>query len=574
MLKRTRKPPASPTVQRKRKRMEPTTSPTVQEKRSRTEPSSPSVIKTKYLEVVYRKIQQSKGDAVLYFVYEYFRFAQATVFARRYPSVNLEEDVDKFIQLFRDKSSARELTTNLKNINLVFDDETLTLHYLLMWLDSTHDATVPPETTFIGYMKKYAAPPPFIMSVIMNPTRVASLIAKLNIKGITGTGLDLIAKKGAFEAGLKLGIQGVGETIRSGSDISGALRKRGYDRMSVLLDMENAQNITTFVRSNRSVISSKITVANIMDPGVYMLTGIGLNDDMMQFFLGSKVMDPSVTNANVQGVVNMPSLQNQYILNNYKFNFVHNGKVFMELYSDFNPNLNPVDYNMSRAIVLKMRYAGRDVQLVTPTKKKKDATATEVFAKFFGDFFQGLIVAGTNKVRVMDGSPGWFLATGDGVLCAVYKNLCDVLQVPCKLVVDLGVAEKTVKIYGSVPLTESVVHRLGPALSNSQRSTEYHNALNGNNNNVSSSDPLNSALKNIHSNMSNKQKLTEIKSILRHAKLDQDFLEFQKYSNDTQKMVLFDMIRDLIETPSNSIYRRFDILQTIGRFIRRKRSVS
>jgi hypothetical protein len=109
-------PTTSPTVQEKRK---PTTMvPTVQEKRPRTEPSSPSVIKTKYLEVVYRKIQQSKGDAVLYFVYEYFRFAQATVFARRYPSVNLEEDVDKFIQLFRDKTSARELTTNLKNINL------------------------------------------------------------------------------------------------------------------------------------------------------------------------------------------------------------------------------------------------------------------------------------------------------------------------------------------------------------------------------------------------------------------------------------------------------------------------
>lgn len=435
----------------------------------------PKKLKSAYLQVVQDNINTNKKDPVLYFVYEYLRYVSATAFRRRFKgilgqvgtNINMDivtNDVNKFIQLFRNEQYARPLTSVNRPIDLNFNEQTLARYFFLMWLDSIHDETY--KKTFNEYLD-FVGIPREISNVVK---RVIQNDPIKDINGIKETNNgNYSANKGTFEEPLKRSLATYfksasdgGISVPNDTNIIRSMRNRGYETMSILLDMEVNQDITSFVRTNREFIASKITVANIMDPGVYMLSGIGFTDEVKQF---------------LSLPTNAPQLRNQYILNNYTFNFNYGEKTFMSVYSQFNPDLNPVDFNESRAIMLFMKMANGKPINITPAKKVKEGTQLDVLNKYYGDCFQGMVVAGTNAVRTVNKSSKWFLGTGDGNFSAVYANICDVLGVPAKIVVDMGLQEKTIDIYGSGLTSLNGNRPQLPVMSNS-RNVQQNNNMN------------------------------------------------------------------------------------------------
>ena len=471
--------------------------------------ASPQAIKTAYLKVVNNIIQQNKSENLYYFVYEYLRFVPATVFRRRWTGT-LEQrgvlinrsivtnDVNRIITLFSDKQYSRILTSispppyNI-NYNINFTDKTLSRYFFLAWLDTIHDETS--KRDFHDFMNLIHVPKvqqDAIKAYIGDGTRDPLINDLITDSRITRTPEgSFTSAKGKFEDVLKkkeslskyfdsTSQQPI--EIQSGTNISRSLRSKGYDTMSVLLDMEVNQDISTFVNVNNDIIASKITVANIMDPGVYMLSGIGFNDEISTF---SRNLPTNLSN-------NLPNdfgydLNNQYILNEYDITFTHNGgAVFMRVYSEFNSTLNPVDFNTSRAIQMKMDIGGNTLN-ITPTRKTKNGTYLDVLNKLYGDTFQGIIVAVTNKVRQVLKSAQWFLGTGDGNFTAIYANLCDAIGVNAKLIVDLGLKEKIIDIYGLDIDAKTIRRRPKPVMSVSgnqpmnggnARNQEINNKLN------------------------------------------------------------------------------------------------
>ena len=535
----------------------------------RQKKSDPKMLKTMYLQRVLEKINNDKKNDVNYIVYEYFRFVSATVYQRRYKQLldtttggTMEdiilEDVNRFIGIFSPKrnkrnAQARELDTIKEGqpIEINFNDEQLVKFFFLMWLDSYHDETT--RKSCKEYIDNL---------MIINQPMKTFITSKLNevvnnlpsIEGIVPTnGGDYTATRGRFEAFLKNSLPSLFTSVDKNplkfSTTSQIKLENQEKLMSLLVDMEVNQGLTNFSLANINKVVSKLTVAQFMDPGVYMLTGMGLNDEVKQFLDIQKLGDIDervVHEMKEQTIINLPQipgkLLNQYVYNNYEFHFNHNGDTFLKIRSAFNPNLNPTYYETSRAIVLEMNTTGspQDWQPITPTKKVKVTgnfeSPSNIINKFFGDCFQGMIVAGTNMIRP---SSNWFLATGDGNFCAIYAHLCDTMGVPCRMLVDNATQEKPLTLYGREGVVSGISAPQGaPAISLS--GTQNANTP-GNINNVTSKPRTDNITNNNISKFFNKTEITtdEAKQIFKQFIVDNDDLQqvFKRIKNSNNPFV-------------------------------------
>ena len=407
-------------------------------------------IKEAYLTAIIKKLTNTIPEGKLYIFYEYLRFVPASIYGRRWankfgelaPKSNpdpkmVESDVQYLYGSFRQVRNLSSPGLN-KPIDLKFNNKTLARYFFLMWLDTIHDKTY--SGTFKNFLTEVSQLPEELQKIVLEN------IKNDEIAGISNKiGDDYKTESGKFEATLK-NKQTLSRWFNTGMPkkmATNSILKNGG--ISVLLDMEVNQDISTFVNINHENISSKITVANLMDPGVYMLTGIGVKNDMKAMMTDLPKKDRG----------DMPddffrgeyTLNNDYIPNNFRFNFIHpeTEETFMSVYSEFNKNIrNPVD----RGILLKLTVGGKTIP-ITPTKKVVGGTIGDILNKIYGDTFQGLVVAAVNKFRTIGNKPNeWFLATGDGNFTAIYANICNILGVNTKLIVDLGTKDGFIDIYG------------------------------------------------------------------------------------------------------------------------------
>ena len=417
-----------------------------------------NAIKTAYLTVIKRRIEtiltrNKRKPAKLYFLYDTFRIVSASVIHRRWVKLygmpttidenKIRKDIDEnFIPVYQNSSKV----VRLKNISetqptvLNFDEKTLFRWFFLMWLDSHHDGTTSSTSSFFKYLDFINVNNNYIQKAIKSyDYRNDKLITSGYFGKVMENGDITPPTKGRFEAVMKT--QLFNFFTNSNNVIS--LRRNSKitrGKLSVALDQEHAASISLFVTGNHENMVNKITVANFMDPGVYMQNGIGLNDDFDKFFV-SKTNNTEL----------FKKLNNDYIVNTFLFSMRYKNVPFMELRTFLNSpnNLDPVSYEKSRPIKLEMKYLMNngiisDWKDITPSKKEKNTTFEGVMNKYFGDCLQGLVVATNNKFR--PGNP-IHLATGDGAFAGVFGNICDAIEVPTRLVVDNALAEGILDIY-------------------------------------------------------------------------------------------------------------------------------
>lgn len=545
----------------------------------------PKELKTMYLQIVLNNIVNDKENAVNYIVYEYFRFVSATVYQRRYTLLKVQgktmeefviEDVNMFTGLFRQRTNRQnaqvaKLTSVPPEIKIDFNDGQLVKFFVLMWLDSYHDETTKKSCKeYINALTIIKKP---MKDFITNNLNLAgaNLLSTDGIKLLNGG--DYTASRGKFEAYLKNNLQRLFTSVGEKDEFVTTSKielTNPSKRMSMLVDMEVNQGLTNFSLVNIDKVVSKLSVAQFMDPGVYMLTGMGLNDEVKQFFgiknlsdIDANVVHEVKEKDNIQFPQIPGQLLNQYILNNYEFHFQHNGNTFLKIRSKFNPNLNPTNYETSRAIVLEMNTmdSSENWQLITPSKKVKVSgnfeSPSNIINKFFGDCFQGMIVAGTNRVRPIS---NWFLATGDGNFCAIYAHLCDTMGVPCRMLVDNSNKEKTLTLYGGRDIVRRVLPpTTAPAISRSN----IQNINTPGNNVTSKPSSTNVTNTNISNFLSNTNIITQedAKQIFKQFIVDNDLQErFKKIKNSGNPFVKSQIISkfsEALKVSNNSNSFRF-----------------
>ena len=417
-----------------------------------------NAIKTAYLTVIKRRIETiskrtERTPAKLYFLYDTFRIVSASVIHRRWvklygmPSTidenKIEEDLDEnFIPVYENAKKV----VRLKNISetqqtvINFNQQQLFRWFFLMWLDSHHDGTTSATSTFFTYLNFINVNKNFIQRAIKSyDYRNDVLLTSGSFGKIIENGDITPPTKGRFEAIMKTQLF---KFFKNSNNVVSVRRQSNITngKLSVALDQENAASISLFISGNHNNTVNKITVANFMDPGVYMQNGIGLNDDFDKFF---------VSNSNNAEM--FKRLNNDYIVNTFSFSLRYKNVPFMELRTFLNSykNLDPVSYEKSRPIKLEMKYLMNndiisDWKDVTPSKKEKNTTFEGVMNKYFGDCLQGLVVATNNKFRPNNPI---HLATGDGAFVGVFGNICDAMDVPTRLVVDNAIAEGILDIY-------------------------------------------------------------------------------------------------------------------------------
>ena len=416
-------------------------------------------IKTAYLAAVKRRIEtvsirNNRKPAKLYFLYDTFRIVSASVIHRRWVRLygmpttidenKIEEDLDKnFIPVYEDKTKV----ARLKNISetqqtvINFNQQQLFRWFFLMWLDSHHDGTTSATSSFFRYLdfinvnrdiQKAIRSYDYENDVLLTSGSFGNISPKNN-RDITPP------TKGRFEAIMKTQLFRFFKqsnnvvSVRRQSEIRGG-------KLSVALDQENAASISLFISGNHNNAVNKVTVANFMDPGVYMQNGIGLNDDFDKFF---------VSRSNSAEM--FKRLNNDYIVNTFSFSLRYESRPFMELRTFLNShnNLDPANYEKSRPIKLEFRYLMNNNVMsgwkdVTPYRRERNTTFEGVMNKYFGDCLQGLVVATNNKFRPDNPI---HVATGDGAFAGVFGNICDAINVPTRLVLDNAIAEGILDIY-------------------------------------------------------------------------------------------------------------------------------
>ena len=417
-----------------------------------------SSIKTAYLNIIKRRIksisdENGRKPAKLYFLYETFRIVSASVIHRRWVKLygmpttidenKIEEDLDaNFIPVYKDITKV----VRLKNISetqptvINFNQQQLFRWFFLMWLDSHHDGTTSATSSFFTYLNFINVNKNFIQAAIKSYDYGNDVLLTSGFFGkIIQNGDITPPTKGKFEAIMKTQLF---KFFKYSNNVVSVRRKSKINngKLSVALDQEHAASISIFITGNHNNAINKITVANFMDPGVYMQNGIGLNDDFDKFF---------VSNSNNAEM--FKRLNNDYIVNTFSFSLRYKDVPFMELRTFLNSynNLDPVNYEKSRPIKLELKYLMNngimsDWKDVTPSKKEKNTTFEGVMNKYFGDCLQGLVIATNNRFRP---SNPIHLATGDGAFVGVFGNICDAIEVPTRLVVDNALAEGILDIY-------------------------------------------------------------------------------------------------------------------------------
>lgn len=315
-------------------------------------------------------------------------------------------DVERYIQIQHDiiNKSGSTLSDKLPStVNINMDNTKLINFLVMIWLDMTHDLTIPLNMSFQDFLKSE-----YVKILIKTPIKYVESTNTIN-KMIEYKILKIkdgklyrysTSDKSISDSALKNNIHNIwnnGEGMHffpSSTKIKSKIKKPNLP-IYMSLDSEDS-NLTELVKSskigNNYYIKPLINVANLLDPG----RG------------GSSTGQRGGTMDRLtrQLFKNEPYIHYKFDVNTYVFNF---GKhMSVSIYVDdtkFNISVNDVPLEMG-----------------TTTKKAKVGGIIEKISKFMGDFAQVLTVAHQykNGLRVVSGTlDGVFI----GITAFVHKEL-------------------------------------------------------------------------------------------------------------------------------------------------------
>ena len=315
-------------------------------------------------------------------------------------------DIERYLNIQHDiiNKPGSTLSDSLAStVNIKMDDTKLINFLVMIWLDMTHDLTIPLNTSFQDFLKSESVK--FLIKTpveYVKSTNTINKLIKYNIIKIENGNLYRYSTtdKSVADAALKNNIHNIwnnGEGVHffpSSTKIKSKIKRPDLP-IYMSLDSEDS-NLTEFIKSskigNNYYIKPLINVANLLDPG----RG------------GSSTGQRGGTMDRLtrQLFKNEPYIHYKFDVKTYVFNF---GKhMSVSIYIDntkFNISVNDQALKMG-----------------TTTTKAKVGGVTEKISKFMGDFAQVLTVAHQYKsgLRSVSGTlDGVFI----GITAFIHREL-------------------------------------------------------------------------------------------------------------------------------------------------------
>ena len=464
------------------------------------------VVKTKhqYLQEIYNlymaeksKIKNLNRHALYGMFYEVFRLTTATAFDRRIdilqrqdPTMQKEKIIESDVKFWKNEfeRDVREYNEEKQTLDINFNLMQISEFYFFKYLDAVHDEIIPQDTTFHTYLRKltFELPSNIIRDIQYYNILDSKTIRNLQVVLSQKPGLkiperdsiqfhlyknsknvqmcDVVAIKGKFERILKaysreIFTSSYGSTLKctantilethlwnkrsNKANMNAIFNKANIKSIGISVDMENDVCLSTFIANNKTNVRNKIYVANLMDPGKYMLKGAGSTANTSW---AAKAMDKY--NEFPESRLN----KNQYVLKHLLTRFLYNNQIYMSTQSYTNFKVSGTTPNFDDSCLELKMFNHNNIMLdITPDAKKK-LTMTNInkvtpkdFAErvnraFHGDFQQ--------KTAVISIDKNHFNATGDGAFIGVIFNLDTIMNRRTRIIIDEGLQGGLMSIYG------------------------------------------------------------------------------------------------------------------------------
>src|SRR6056300_733340 len=315
-------------------------------------------------------------------------------------------DIERYLNIQHDiiKKPGSTLSDNLPStMNIKMDDTKLINLLVMIWLDMTHDLTIPLNMPFQDFLKseyvKFLIKTP--IEYVKSTDTIKKMIEYKILKNENGKLYRFsTTDKSVADAALKNNIHNIwnnGEGMHFFPSTTKMKSKIKRPDLPIYMSLDSEDsNLVEFIKStkigNNYYIKPLINAANLLDPG----RG------------GSSTGQRGGTMDRLtrQLFKNEPYIHYKFDVNTYVFNF---GKhMSVSIYIDdskFNITVN-----------------GEPLEMGTTTKKAKDGGIKEKISKFMGDFAQILTIAHQYKsgLRVVSGTlDGVFI----GITAFIHKEL-------------------------------------------------------------------------------------------------------------------------------------------------------
>ena len=191
-----------------------------------------------------------------------------------------------------------------------------------------------------------------------------------------------------------------------------------------------------------------ITAGNMIDPGKYMLKSSTYKNDIAMLTRVLRTKNPEIMNNK-----NNAALEAYYHVGPLNFSLKNNGQDFFKVNLNIRkegPGNNTKNSHSGDFFDLKIN--NKAILLGATAKNaggrgannRSNASSQAMMGKFMGDALQYMVVAIQNKYR----GKNRIFASGDGSACFMYAFMCIKLDIPPRLLVDVGGSNKIMTYVG------------------------------------------------------------------------------------------------------------------------------
>lgn len=225
-------------------------------------------------------------------------------------------------------------------------------------------------------------------------------------------------------------------------------KMKGTQTRLVSLDYQsNFGTIDAFI-TRTSQFRPYVTSGNMIDPGKHMLRSSVYKNDIAMLTRVLTTKQPEIMNNK-----NNAALEAHYHVGPLNFSIKNNGKDFFKVNLNIRkegPSNNT--NNMYSGNFFDLKINDKAVLLGATAKNaggrgannQSNASPQAMMGKFMGDALQYMVVAIQNKYR----GKNRIFGSGDGSACFMYAYMCKKLNIPPRLLVDVGGSNKIVTYAG------------------------------------------------------------------------------------------------------------------------------
>ena len=233
-------------------------------------------------------------------------------------------------------------------------------------------------------------------------------------------------------------------------------KMKGLQTRLVSLDYQSPFATLDAFINKTSQFRPYITAGNMIDPGKYMLKSSTYKNDVAMLTRVLKNRNPEIMNNK-----NNAALEAYYHVGPLNFSLKNNGKDFFKVNLNIRkegPGNNTKNSHSGDFFDLKINNKaillgataknaggrGANQPNISPQANQSNASSQAMMGKFMGDALQYMVVAIQNKYR----GKNRIFASGDGSACFMYAFMCKKLDIPPRLLVDLGGSNKIMTYVG------------------------------------------------------------------------------------------------------------------------------